>query len=126
MLKTKWIFEQKEKDGDWVRLCIISYDPERPDQKITEESYDFWMKSFSPPLNLVSEYKLWLLSLEEYKRKYLEYIKSYNIAPKVEKLANMARGEIITILCESSYSSECWILAEECERYEPDLKVIHE
>ncbi len=131
MLKTKSILKPIETT-DWLRMSVMSKhtlnDWITPDNRITQRSYDVWMKVFSPPLKLVWDYYKRWLSFEEYKEKYLEYLRQEDINIEVIKLVKQARNKVITLLCIEDIADKCHrkILAEECLKYEPILEIIHE
>jgi len=128
MLQTKSILKEKS-DEDGLRISIMSRhtlnDWITPDLRITKESYDVWYKIFSPPLKLLWDYYKRWLSFEEYKLKYLEYLRTDEVSDEVKKLARESKTKLITILCIEDKPDKCHrkILAEECVRYENDLVV---
>ena len=126
MLRTKCIIAPIE-DSDGLRISIMSRhtlnDSITPHPQITSSTYDLWMKPLAPPAKLVGDYYKRGLPLEEFKARYLEYIRRPEVVPEVQNLAQRALEEVVTILCIEPIPEPCHrkVLAEECKRYEPGL-----
>lgn len=130
MLYTKSIHKQKS-DLDGLRISVMSRhtldDGITSDQRITPSSYDLWLRMLAPPDKLVGDYYKRRLSFEEYEKKYLAYLSKSDIGIEVEKLSGQALERDITLLCVEESAEKCHrrILAEECQRYHPNLRVEH-
>ena len=128
---TKSIFKEKYPE-DGKRISIMSRhtenDGKTPDKRIVEgTSFEEWLREFAPPEKLVGAYYREEISWEEFEEKYINFLRSNDIAPKVKSFARRCQGEIITLLCAEEDANKCHrrLLAEELQRYEPDLKIIH-
>lgn len=130
MICTKSIFKEIEK-SDGIRISVISRhtlnDGVTPDARISYKDYDRWYKDLSPPLVLVGDYYKRYLSWEQYKKRYIEYIRRPDIAIKVKNLAKEALEKTVTLLCIEENPDMChrFLLANECRRYEPNIKISH-
>ncbi len=129
-LFTKSIINEKEPDEK--RISVMSRhtldDGQTPDVRIIEGiTFDEWQKEFAPPSKLVGAYYRKELPWEEFERVYLEYLRSDEIKPKVEAFAKRCTEETITLMCIEDIADKCHrrLLAEELQRYQPSLKVIH-
>ncbi len=126
MLKTKSILEQKE-DTDGLRISVMSRhtlnDGITPHPEITNSSYDQWLQILSPPAKLLGDYYKRGLPWEQFEQKYLGYIRSSNIQTEVKKIAKKSLDSVITLLCIEESPEHCHrrLLAEECEKYQPNL-----
>ena len=130
MIRTKSIYKERE-DSDGVRASVMSRhtleDGFTPDPKITRSSYDVWLQGVSPPANLVGDYYRRGLPFDEYTKRYLEFLRTPDVAEEVKLLAKNGLELIITLLCVEESAEFCHrrILAEECKRYEPGLVIEH-
>ncbi|MDO8516766.1 MAG: DUF488 family protein [Nanoarchaeota archaeon] len=130
MLYTKSIYKPK-LDSDGLRISVMSRhtlnDGITLDPKITNLSYDLWLKILSPPDKLVGDYYKRGLSFEEYKEEYLIYLSEKDIRIEVEKLSKQALEQDITLLCVEESAEKCHrkILAEECQKYYSNLRIMH-
>lgn len=128
MLNTKSILKSKNS-RDGLRISVMSRhtlnDGITPDTRITIDSYDKWLKELAPPDRLVRDYYLRKLDWNEYSKKYLSFLRQEQVSSKVKELAKEALEKDITLLCIEEIPNFCHrrILAEECQRYEPTLKV---
>lgn len=130
-LFTKSIVKEKETD-DKKRISVMSRhteeDGKTPDRRIIEGiTFDEWQKDFSPPDELVGAYYRKELSWDDYEKRYLEYLRSDEIRSKIEAFAKRCTEEIITLMCIEDTPEKCHrrLLAEELQRYQPELKIIH-
>lgn len=130
MLYTKSIHKPKS-DLDGLRISVMSRhtlnDGITSDPKITQSSYDLWLRMLAPPDKLVGDYYKRRLSFEEYEKKYLAYLSKSDMGIEVEKLSGQALERDITLLCVEESAEKCHrrILAEECQRYHQNLRVEH-
>jgi uncharacterized protein YeaO (DUF488 family) len=130
VLYTKSIYSSKS-DGDGLRISVMSRhtlnDGITPDPKITCDSYDLSLKILAPPDKLVGSYYKNKLCFKEYKEKYVKYLAKENICSIVEDLSKQALIKDITLLCVEESAEKCHrkILAEECQKYFPNLNVEH-
>ena len=123
----------KEKDpNDQKRISVMSKhtleDGKTPDERIIEGiTFDEWQKDFAPPAKLVGAYYRKELSWKNFEKKYLEFLRSDKIRPKVESFAKRCTEETITLMCIEDTADKCHrrLLAEELQRYQPRLKIIH-
>ena len=85
------------------------------------------MQELSPPSNLLGDYYKRRLSWEDFEKRYKEYLQNKNIEVIVRKLAIRSIENDITILCIEDNPEFCHrrILAEECKKYEVNLKILH-
>lgn len=131
MLYTKSIHKPKS-DSDGLRVSVMSRhtlnDGITPDPQITYLSYDLWMKIFAPQEKLVRDYYKRGLPFEEFAKRYLAYLSKEHIRLAVERLSFRAAFEQdITLLCVEDSAEKCHrrLLAEECQKYNPELRVEH-
>jgi len=129
-LYTKCIFLPADP-SDGTRISVMSRhtknDGLTPEPRITNESYDEWRKELAPPPELIGAYYKRGLSWKEFSRKYNEHIQQQGICTIVSNLANRAMAQDITLLCVEATAEYCHrrLLAEECKRYQPELKIEH-
>jgi uncharacterized protein YeaO (DUF488 family) len=134
MLYTKGVFSPIEI-SDGIRISVMSrhtlddgitYDPRKDPEKVPGV-YQEWKKELAPPDRLVGDRYKRGLSWEEFERRYLAHIRTQEIIPEVTSLARRALSEDITLLCVEESPEECHrrLLAEECLRYEPRLRLEH-
>lgn len=122
----------KEKGKDEKRISVMSRhtkeDGITPDERIVKGvNFDEWRKEFAPPDVLVGSYYRKELSWEDFERKYLEFLRSEEIKPKVESFAKRCTEETITLMCIEDTADRCHrrLLAEELQKYQPNLKIVH-
>jgi uncharacterized protein YeaO (DUF488 family) len=131
----KYLFTKsiiKEIEPDEKRTSVMSRhtldDGKTPDDRIIDGvTFDEWRKEFAPTGKLVGAYYRKELSWEEFEKIYLEYLRSENIKPKVEDFAKRCTEETITLMCIEDTADKCHrrLLAEELQRYQPSLIIIH-
>lgn len=130
MLFTKSIFLPKSI-SDGLRISIMSRhtleDGQTPHPRITESSYDLWLKILAPPAKLVGDYYKRGLSFEDYGFRYTDYLLQPLVFEEVKKLANLAERQDITLLCFEESAEKCHrrIIAEECKKCNPLLRIEH-
>ena len=122
----------KEKEPNEKRVSVMSRhtreDGITPDERIIEGvTFDEWRKEFAPPGKLVGAYYRKEVPWEDFEKLYLEYLRSDEIRPKVEAFAKRCTEETITLLCIEDTADKCHrrLLAEELQKYQPKLKIIH-
>lgn len=129
MIHTKCILHAKSpKDG--IRISVMSRhtlnDGITKDNRINGQ-FHAWMKSLAPSDKLVGDYYKRQLSWSDFKKRYIEHLRTPEIADKVKRLAKLALKLDFTIMCIEDSPDYCHrrLLAEEMQRYEPTLKVEH-
>lgn len=130
-LFTKSIIKPKEAD-DARRISVMSRhtkeDGITPDERIIDgETFDEWLQDFAPPAKLVDAYYPQEVTWDNFARLYLEFLRSPEVQPKVEEFAHRCAQETITLMCVEEDSEKCHrrLLAEELQKYQPDLKIKH-
>jgi len=130
MLYTKCIITEPEK-SDGTRISVMSRhtlnDGITPDPRITLDKYNEWLREVAPPSKLIGGYYKRNLKWDDFEPKYLQYLRSPEISPKVKELAERAMNSDITLLCIEATAKYCHrrLLAEECQFYETELRVEH-
>jgi hypothetical protein len=128
MIITKGILAPQE-ESDGLRLSIMSRhtldDGVTPDRRITRDLYKLQKFCFAPPGDLFGRYYRGMVSWEVFEREYLESLKVDWIAERVQGLAFDGLAHNITLLCIEDTPEQCHrrLLAEECQRYQPSLKL---
>ena len=102
-------------------------DGKTSDFRIKKDSYDGHLRILAPPVKLIGDYYKRGLVWEDFSRKYLDYIRSEDVEHFIRELARKSLTENISLLCIEEIADKCHrkLLAEECKRYEPFLKVVH-
>lgn len=129
-LFTKSIIKGREPNEK--RISVMSRHTKKdgvtPDERIIEgETFNEWRKEFAPPAKLVGAYYRGELSWEDFEKKYVEFLRSADMKPKVESFAKRCTEETITLMCIEDTADKCHrrLLAEELQKYQPQLKIIH-
>jgi uncharacterized protein YeaO (DUF488 family) len=129
-LFTKSIIKEKEPNEN--RISVMSRhtkeDGITPDERIIEgETFDEWRKEFAPPAKLVGAYYRNELSWEDFEERYVEFLQSPEVKLKVESFAKRCTEETITLMCIEDTADKCHrrLLAEELQKYQPQLKIFH-
>ena len=131
MLRTKCILstpvpEDGERDSVMNRHTLT--DGKTPDKRITPQQYaGGWLKELAPPSELLGDYYKRGMPWAEYEQRYISFLRTSEPAQAVKKLARRALEKDITLLCIEEDAAYCHRrpLAEECQRYEPSLRVGH-
>jgi len=130
-LFTKSIIKPKEP-ADARRISIMSRhtkeDGITPDERIIDgETFDEWLREFAPPAKLVGAYYRQEITWDDFENQYLQFLRSADIQPKVKEFAERCANETITLMCVEADADKCHrrLLAEELQKYQPDLKIIH-
>jgi len=124
MLKTKCIWKPKEKTDD-MRILIIPHNV-ASDLKISQNTYDYHMTQYAPPLKLLRDYSSGRLPWGQFEKGYLEYLGLSEMGLHMEALIAMATDKFTaTVMCAEENPEYCYrrILAEECKRLAPNLVV---
>lgn len=114
-----------------TRISVMSRhtlnDGKTPDERITENSYDEWCKILAPSDSLIGNYYGGQVFWDTFSVLYTAEIQEGEKKTAVEKLALRAMREDVTILCIEDTHERCHrsLLARECQRYLPQLEVIH-
>lgn len=130
MLYTKCILGPIDKT-DGFRVSVMSRhtlnDGVTPDIRIRNTIFDIHLKSLAPSPELIGDYYKRNLPWVDFERRYLEEIRYKDKISLVKFIAVMALKVDITMMCIEDTADFCHrrILAEECQRYEPELKVTH-
>ena len=112
------------------RISVMSKhtlaDGRTPDPRITEQSYDEWLRILAPPLRLVGDYYQRGLSWEQFATHYRAYLQWEDVNEKVAELSHRALTGDITLLCVEEEPEKCHrrLLAQECKRERPELSVV--
>lgn len=129
MLFTKCILAESSPD-DGLRVSIMSRhtldDGVTPDERL-DGRCDIHMSILGPSGKLIGKYKRKEISWLEFELAYLDELRR---APKirlVRLLTRFARIQNITTLCIGDTAEFCHrrVLAEECVRHEPRLRIGH-
>ena len=128
MLFTKCILA-KPSVCDGARISIMSRhtlcDGVTPDSRIT--SFHFHASILAPSASLVGSYYKRGIGWAEFERRYLLELKEERRIFSVTTLSRLALVFPITLLCIERTAEQCHrrLLAEECQRYQLNLKVEH-
>jgi uncharacterized protein YeaO (DUF488 family) len=122
----------KDREPDEKRISVMSRHTEAdgvtPDERIVAGiNFDEWLKELAPPAVLVGAYYRKELSWEDFADKYLAFLRSDGMRPKVEQLAARCSEETLTLLCIEDTADKCHrrLLVEELTKYQPHLRIIH-
>jgi uncharacterized protein YeaO (DUF488 family) len=131
-IHTVSLFTPIEIDRGRTRISIISRptldDGKTPDRRIIQGiTHHEWIKDFAPPLKLIGAYKRKEINWEGYERKYFEFLRSPIMREKVKILALRCLQEKITLACIEERDNFCHrrLLAEELQRHQPELLIVH-
>lgn len=129
MLYTKSIYKNPEPE-DGLRVSAMSRhtlkDGKTPDPDI--QKCDFHIPTFGPSPKLIVDFYKDRISWDEYKRLYLEEIRSNpNVVSQMKFFAKYAIEHDVTLLCVEEKADDCHrkLLAEEFQRLVPELTVVH-
>ncbi len=110
--------QAKPSPKDGIRVCIMR----RPDSWAV---YDIWMPVLSPSHKLLDDAHAKVIDWDGYVKRFnkevIEGRRGY-----IEFLAEIAKKRDITILCWEKTPDHCHrrLVAEECQKIDPELKVI--
>ncbi len=128
MLFTKCILSQPSPE-DGKRISVMSRhtlnDGATRDERIRH--FDLHIPSLAPSSHLLGDYYRRGLSWEAFEIRYLAEIRTGSKPQYVKSLAYKSLREDITIMCIEPTAEKCHrrLLAEECQRYQPELAVEH-
>lgn len=131
MIYTKSILKAP-KDSDGIRISVMSRhtlsDGVTQDERIQPgKNYNRWLKNLAPTEKLVGSYYKRGLSWEEFSRQYIDFLKNAAVAKEVKDLARLGAVRDLTLLCIEDSAEKCHrrLLAEECLKYEPKIRIEH-
>lgn len=131
-LHTISLFAPLEIDEGRIRISVISRptldDGKTIDPRIQEGiTHHEWIKDFAPPPKLIGKYKRGEISWLEYETEYLKFLRGTEIREGVKRFAKRCRRVKITLACIEEKADFCHrrLLAEELQRYEPELIIVH-
>lgn len=115
-LFTKSIQEPKDI-SDGIRICIMR----KPD---FNADWDIWMPTLAPSLELLKSYNKSEITWEEYIKQFNDEVisKKYD---HIKLLADMAKDNIVTILCWEETPEQCHrrLITEEVLKINPEIRV---
>jgi Uncharacterized conserved protein len=129
LLRTKSIHAPISPE-DGYRISIMSRhtlnDGVTVDPRITAGIFDEWIKELAPPDTLIGTYYKRGLPWEEFEKQYLEFLREPKKQSRVKQLIELAKTRDITLLCVENTPEHCHrrLLAEECQRLEPKIRII--
>ncbi len=101
-------------------------DGKTPNPEIVEgKNYVWHWPELGPPSVLLGDYYKRNLPWEEFEKRYLEHLRTPEIVGSLHKLIELARTQEAIVLCVETTPEHCHrrLLAEECQRLAPDLKI---
>jgi len=119
---------------DGIRISVMSRhtleDGINPDIRLDRDLHPHIYDEHLPQLassKLVWAYLRGKITWEEYEIGYLNHLRQPEIRVQVQELARRSLLKDITLLCIEETAKYCHrrLLAEECQRYQPDLVVQH-
>lgn len=112
MIRTKRVYEPKEPE-DGLRLLVMRYWP----RGVSKDQVDEWERELGTSKELIKEWKGERISWEEFRARYKDEIREKR--GLVEKWAERARKEDITLLCGCEDPDRCHrtLLKEAMEEY---------
>jgi len=129
-LHTVSLFKPLTMDAGRIRISVISRptldDGITPDERIIKNiTHHEWLREFAPQPKLVGSFKRNEIGWEEYEREYLTFLRT--IREKVKLLSNRCLYQKITLSCVEDEAIFCHrrLLAEELQRHQPSLIIIH-
>jgi len=118
-LFTKSIQEKKKK-RDEIRICVM-----RRPGKYNDKDFDIWMPVLAPSHKLLDDIHTKKITWEQYVKRFT---KEVLIGQKcfLKILSEIALKHDITVLCWEKSPKKCHrrLVAEECKKINPELKVI--
>lgn len=121
----------KRQPEDGLRVSVMSRhtlsDGRTPDSRINDQSCDQHVPLLGPSPSLIGDYYKRGLPWAKFEKRYLEEIRDSSKRPLVKWLADLSMQRDVTILCIEPDASYCHrrLLAEECSRLAPELKIVH-
>lgn len=91
------------------------------------QPFDIHMPILAPSPKLIGDYYHRDLSWQDFERRYLEGLQKENKIRVLELWAKFAKKSDITFLCVEPTAEKCHrrLLAEECQRRVPGLKIVY-
>ena len=126
VLYTRCIFDFHPDDG--CRISIMSRhtyeDGKTPDPRITPQHYDIHWPELGPPARLVGAYYNRGLPWDEFESKFCGYL--LRRRDRLHEIIDHALHEPVTLLCIEPTPERCHrrLVAEECNRIEPELDIL--
>jgi len=98
-----------------------------PDPRITRDRFVIHLPQLAPSPKLIGNYYKRKLPWEEFQIRYLQEMRADPAREFVRFLSRMSLKNVITILCIEETAEFCHrrLLAEECKRLEPLIKITH-
>jgi len=128
MLITKCILSPSS-ESDGYRISVMSRhtlnDGVTPDKRVVH--FDLHLPVLGPSPKLIGDYYKRGISWAEFESRYLDEIRNPRVEGFVKSLAEKSLHENVTILCIEDVADHCHrrLLAEECQRLVPGLKIEH-
>lgn len=116
---------------DGLRVSVMSRhtleDGTTPDERITSDSFDVWVRDLAPPLKLVGGYHRGEVNWKDFEARYLEHIRQDAISIMTQALSRYSLENNLTLLCIEDFADFCHrrLLAEELQRFNSRLKIEH-
>jgi uncharacterized protein YeaO (DUF488 family) len=129
MLYTKCIYGKPETQ-DGTRISVMSnhgmVDLLQPLINGVKR-FDEWYKKLAPPESLTRSYIKRAIYWPGYEKGYLDHLKEPERKKLVQDIAKRALFGDITLLGPEEEAGLCYrrLLAEECKKYRPDIRVAH-
>lgn len=131
-IHTVSLFVPIKIDRGRIRISIISRstldDGKTPDKRIIQGiTHHEWIRDFAPPAKLIGAYKRKEIDWKEYEERYLEFLRSSLMREKIKALALRCLQEKVTLACIEEKADYCHrrLLAEELQRHQPKLLIVH-
>ena len=133
ILYTKSIKKQYQSESDGIRICVINRltrsDGQTPVERWYKgKAFHYWAVPLAPPADIVGAYYREELPWEDFAAKYRTYLRENdNVKKEMLWIAQRALTDAVTILCVEDTHHHCHrsILAEEMQKLEPRLEVVH-
>lgn len=117
MLTTKSL-EVKRSKKDGIRICVM--------RRIRPEyDFDLWYPKVAPSERLLRKYVIKKeIGWQEFKPKFLRFLKRNS--RYIKFLVKLAQEQNVTLLCWEKSPKQCHrrLVAEECKKINPKLKVV--
>lgn len=116
------------KDG--FRISVMSRhtlnDGVTPDPLITGDTFNRWWKTLAPPDQLVVAYYRRNLPWANFERSYLNFLRHEERRLQILEMIKLTSIYDLTLLCVEDNPEQCHrrLLAEECQRLDPNLKIV--
>lgn len=130
MLQTKSILSPI-LDSDGSRISVMSRhtlnDGTTPHPLITRDTFSIHLPQLAPSPKLIGDYYRRSLPWEQFEARYLQEMRTKPASEFVRFLARVSLKTVVTLLCIEEAADHCHrrLLAEECKRLEPEIKITH-